>query len=82
MNILEEMIEIQRIVCIEIINDSKRIPLYTMLIEQADSIHYFLKRRLPASGPTIFIMKLLWPVNRYTDKEIVLLKELTPFISE
>ena len=82
MNIFKEMIKFQRIICIEVIDDSKSVPFYTMLIEQLDSFHHFLERRLSASGPAIFIMKFLRPVSGYTNQEIVLFEKFTPLIGK
>ena len=39
-----------------------------------------MKGRLASSCAAIFIMKLLWSVNRYTYKEIILAEELAPLI--
>ena len=39
-NFLEEMIEVQRIVCVEVIHYGQGVPFHPVLFQQVDALHY------------------------------------------
>ena len=39
-NFLEEMIEVQRIVCVEVIHYGQGVPFYSVFLQQVNALHY------------------------------------------
>ena len=80
--LLEEVVEIQRIVGIEVIDYGQGIPLYIMFLQQVDTSPHLLKRGQPLLVSAVFVMKLLRTIDRDPHQPIILLEEAAPLISQ
>ncbi len=51
-----------------------------MLFQQFNSLHHPVKRGATHLVATIFVVKILWPVDRDANEKVILFKEFTPII--
>ena len=80
--LLEEVVEVERIVGIEVVDHGQGIPLHPVLVEQCDAPHHLLERRHPLLVATVLVVKLLRSIYRDPHEPVVLLKEAAPLVSE
>lgn len=80
--LLEEVIEIQRIVGVVVIDHRHSVPFHTVLFQQVDALHHLDERGLALLVLPIFVMELLRPVYGDTHQPVVLLEEPAPFVGE
>lgn len=80
--ILEEMIEFKRMLYVEVVDNCQSIPFYIIFIKHSYATHHLVPCRSAGSSLAVGIVKLLWSVNRYAYKEIIVMKELAPFFCQ
>lgn len=80
--LLEEVVEVQRIVGIEVIDNCHGIPLHIMLLQQIDTLHHFDKRGLPLLVLAVFVVKLLRAVDGYAYQPVVVVQETAPLVGK
>ena len=81
-NFLEEMIEVQRIVCVEVIHYGQGVPFYPVFLQQVDALHYLGERRASLTVLAVLIVELLWPVDGHAYQPVVLFEEFAPLIRQ
>ena len=80
--IFEELIKLVRIIDIIIINDSHSIVFDTVLFQQIDAFHHLIERWQSLAVAAIFVVELLWTVDRNADQEIILFEEPAPIVRQ
>ena len=80
--LLEEIIEVQRIVGVVVIDHCHSVPFHTVFFQQVDALHHLDKRGLALLVLPVFVMELLGPVYGDTHQPVVLLEEPAPFIGQ
>lgn len=80
--VTKETIEVQRIICIIVIDHCHGIPFHSMLFQQVNPFHYLIERRLSHLVLPVFIVKFLRTVYRNAYQKIILAEEFTPFICQ
>ena len=75
-----EIIDLQRMVGIEIVYHSHSIPLHAISVQQFNALHHLGIRWLTASVFTICVVELLRTINRYAHQPMVVGEEGAPLI--
>lgn len=60
--LLEEVVDIERIVGVVVVDHRHSVPLHTILVQQSDAFHHFVERWQSLLVPPIGVVKLLWSV--------------------
>ena len=76
------MIDIERVVGIEVVDDTHHVPLHAVLLQQLYATHHLVEGGLSATRTAVFIVKLLGAVDGEADEPVVLVEELTPLVGE
>ena len=80
--VLEEVVELKRMLYIQVVDNGKSVPFHIVFIEQSYATHYLVPCRPARSSLAIGVVKLLRSVNRYAYKEVVVVEEFAPFVGE
>ena len=80
--LLKEVVKLQRIVCIVVVHDGHGVPLYVVLFQQVYSLHYFDERGSSLFVPAVFVVKLLRTVDGDAHQPLVVVKEPAPLIGK
>ena len=79
-NAFEEMVEFQRMVGIEVIDDGQSIPFHAMFVEEVDALHYPVKGVCTATHLAVGIMVLPRAIDRDAHKPSVVMEKLAPLV--
>ena len=55
----EEMLEVKRIIAVEVVHNRQCVPFHSVLVQQADALHYFHKLRTSLPVLPVFVVELL-----------------------
>ena len=80
--LLEEAVEVERIVGVEVVHHRHRVPLHAVLLQQAYAVHHLLPCLCARGGAAELVVKLLRSVDGYSDEPVVLAQEATPLVVE
>ena len=81
-NLFKETIEVERIVGVVVVHHSHGVPLHTVAVEALDALHDLSPRGSAAGCATIFVVKLLRPVNRHAHQPAFVGKKPAPLVGE
>ena len=79
---LEEVVEVERIVGVEVVDHGEGVPFYAMFFQQVDAAHHLVERWRADVVAAVLVVKLLWAVDRYAHKPVVVLEKSAPFVGE
>ena len=80
--LLEEAVELQRIVGIEVVHHRHGVPLHAVLVQQFDAVHHLHERGPSLLVLAILVMELLRPVDADAHQPVVLLEEAAPLVRQ
>ena len=80
--LLEETVELERVIGVEVVDHGHCIPLHAVLLQQPDARHDLRPRRFPAAAAAVLVVKLLRTVYTHAHQPVVLAEELAPLIGQ
>ena len=81
-DVLEEAVELERIVRVEVVHHSHGVPFHPVLVEQPYAAHHLVERRTACACAPVFVVKLLRTVDGNAYEEVVASEKLAPLVGE
>ena len=79
---LEEIIEFERVVGVEVVDNSHGVPVHAVLVEQAYALHDAMEGGKPCAIAAVLVVKLLRSVDRHAHQPTFAFEEFAPFVRE
>lgn len=79
---LKEVVEVQRVIRIEVIDHRHGVPFYLMLVEQSYSLHYLHEGRASLPVYPIFVVEFLWAVDGDAHQPLFIVEEAAPLVRQ
>ena len=81
-NLLEEMVELQRLLDIDVVDHGHGVPLHPMAHQRADAAHDLTVRTALLHGMAIGIVNIFWTIYGHAHQDVVLLEETRPLVGD
>ena len=81
-DLLVEVIDVERVVGIEVVDNTHCVPFYPVFLQQFNTPHDFVKGRLTTPRAAILVVELLRAVDADADKPMVVVEESAPLIGK
>lgn len=78
----KKVVEVQRIIRIEVVDHGHGIPFYLMLVEQSYPSHHLHERRPSLAVHPVFVVELLRPVDGDAHQPMLVVEEAAPLVGQ